>query len=245
MEVVQFRTYCYGVSIRAQIWGCFSTFRYNINLFNRHARSCNFLRQRCRKGAAGPLRRAVVSQQTSFHNVSHESLFYHSLYCPHPILMNQTCRFMIFYSATMPFLSVLHAFIDLLLRCLSMFSPIYALIASVVFICGWLTQWSIWVNCEASTLGLEYGNCPQKRLQYLDRNEGQQRKRDSYKGPPPVGIDGAKSDARIAFGFLVIVSYLVVMAWAAVKIHRTRIERKRGGALPLKEVISESASASA
>ena len=148
---------------------------------------------------------------------------------------------MIFYSVTMPFLTILHALTDLVLTYLSMFTPLYVLIASAIFVCGWLTQWSFWANCEASSLGLEYGKCPQERLQYPNR----QREGATYEGPPPIGIDGAKSNARMAFGFLVIVSYLVIMTWAAVKVHRKRMERNRGGAImPTKEVTSESSKTS-
>ena len=54
----------------------------------------------------------------------------------------------IFYSGTLALLTIIHSILDLCLYAAKILHPIYALIGSLHFICGWVVQVSWWTTCE-------------------------------------------------------------------------------------------------
>ena len=117
-------------------------------------------------------------------------------------------RFIIFYTCTLPFLSVLHTCTDAILMLWSKLNPLYSLIASVFFVCGWYTQVAFWMTCEASSPdGLVDASCPQHVFYY-------------------TSVSMQTVGARLAFGFIVPILYLIYLAVSASLVHRQRKDRK-------------------
>lgn len=104
-------------------------------------------------------------------------------------------RYFVFYSGTMPFLTILHTALDLFLYFVAMLNPVYALIGSVVFLCGWAVQVGFWAQCDLPA-GLENatpGTCYQSHVQ------------KDPKGGDLQGISTGLNNAKVAFGFMVLV----------------------------------------
>ena len=95
----------------------------------------------------------------------------------------------------MPFLSILHAGLDLGLYASGHLHPIYALTGSLICLCGWGVQAGFWTQCDLPS-NLETaaeGQCYQSYVQ---------------KGPKNgdlVDVPTSLANAKVAFGFLVLV----------------------------------------
>jgi hypothetical protein len=125
-------------------------------------------------------------------------------------------RKIIFYSATMPFLSIIHSIADLGLSQTKRLSPVYVVTASSIFFVGWLTQWTIWMDCEVTGIG--FGNdssaCFQRDLDHIEP------------GLIPTKSSEAVVNARAGVGFLVLFLYGSYMVCAALALHKNRQFRK-------------------
>ena len=101
-------------------------------------------------------------------------------------------RYFVFYSGTLPLLGAFHAIVDLTLHVLGLLQPTYALIGSLLFLCGWATQVGFWTQCDLTssleTSGSE--TCYQMYVEDLGGN-----------GVLPSGLAGAK----VAFGWIVVI----------------------------------------
>jgi len=54
--------------------------------------------------------------------------------------------YFVFYSVTSPLISILHAALDLTLHLATLADPIYVLVGSVIFVCGWAAQMAFWTE---------------------------------------------------------------------------------------------------
>lgn len=123
----------------------------------------------------------------------------------------------VFYSGTVPLLSILAFLLALFLHLRSVLSIPFALIISTITAVGWITQASIWLNCEVSGPRIAESvpsYCPRYSLQ----DQGAELAR---------GLTGWK----IAFAWVVIVAegfYIALCVYGIV----ARREAKQG--LPLK-----------
>lgn len=100
--------------------------------------------------------------------------------------------YFIFYSGTLPLLGTFHALVDLTLHVLGLLQPIYALVGSLLFLCGWSTQVGFWTQCDL-TSSLEtngYGECYQF---YVKDHEDD--------GVLSSGL----ANAKVAFGWIIVV----------------------------------------
>ncbi|KAI9679795.1 MAG: hypothetical protein M1817_004809 [Caeruleum heppii] len=135
-----------------------------------------------------------------------------------------------FYAATMPFLSILHSIANGILYLLSLLSPTYSLISSVIFIVGWLVQWVLWMDCEISGLGAQNDQHVCFRTDYMWSREV------FYvpdTGSPTVAL------GKMGAGLLVLVLYLTLLGCAAAAVHKNRMARKHGSKLENKGYESE------
>ncbi|KAI4186160.1 MAG: hypothetical protein L6R41_003652 [Letrouitia leprolyta] len=120
----------------------------------------------------------------------------------------------IVYSLFMPFFTILQSATDLLLHLYlsSPLQPIYALVVSTIYFIGWLTQWSIWMNCEVSGIGFDNagkgGTCFQVNLNHAP---------NSY--VPSKSSHGVVS-ARVGLGAVIIALYAAYGVMAALAVSR-------------------------
>lgn len=135
-----------------------------------------------------------------------------------------------FYSATMPFLSILHAIADIMLYFAASVSPLHSLVLSIVFSIGWLAQWTLWMDCEITTIGSQNSNAA------CFQNDFEPSSSSSFL---PQGVSAASRDARVGCGGVVLAFYLITLGCAAVAVHQNRMRRKQGARLENKGDESE------
>lgn len=123
----------------------------------------------------------------------------------------------IVYSLFMPFFTILQALTDLALHFYLSLHPIYALVVSSIYFIGWLTQWSIWMDCEVSGIGFDNAGKGETCFQVNLRHA-----LNSY---IPSKSSGGIVNARVGLGAIVIALYVAYGVMAALTILR----RKRGG----------------
>jgi nitrate reductase NapE component len=117
-------------------------------------------------------------------------------------------RALVLYAAFMPFITILHAIIDMMLFCRRLLHPLYAAVAALAMCGGWGFMTYLWMLCYVS--GPQTDACPAWT---------------SFKG----GV----SLARLPFAAMLIALYLVYMALAIVVLYRAVIEatsRRRNSA---------------
>ncbi|KAL8934639.1 MAG: hypothetical protein Q9216_005804 [Gyalolechia sp. 2 TL-2023] len=123
----------------------------------------------------------------------------------------------IVYALFMPFFTILQSLADLALHFYLSLHPVYALVVATIYFIGWLTQWSIWMNCEVSGLGFDNAGkgetCFQVNLRHAP---------SSY--VPSKSSDGIVH-ARVGLGAIVIALYVAYGVMAALAVARKR----RGG----------------
>ena len=70
-----------------------------------------------------------------------------------------------FYTVAVPFLSLFQSLFVLVVHhfCRPVRPPAM-MVMCAFFTAGWLVQWSIWMSCEVTALGLQGGACPQRDL---------------------------------------------------------------------------------
>lgn len=100
-------------------------------------------------------------------------------------------RFFVFYSATTPVLTIIHAALDLILYLMALLHPVYALIGSVIFVCGWAIQVAFWAQCDIPA-SLEIGTSYPRYQDNIQRDG---------KGSL-VGISATLAQAKVAFAFV-------------------------------------------
>lgn len=125
-----------------------------------------------------------------------------------------------FYSCTVPFISIVHSSVDLLLYLRLNLAPTYALVGSVVMFLVWLVQLTFLMQCEVvgiSDIGISKF-CPNYGLES-----------EWYDPLGPV------LSTFTAFGFLLSVGYIVYLSCAATAVSRAKKERMAGDGLPRKE----------
>ncbi|KAL8917128.1 MAG: hypothetical protein Q9208_008134 [Pyrenodesmia sp. 3 TL-2023] len=123
-------------------------------------------------------------------------------------------RQFLFYSVTVPFLSVFHATFDLMAFSIGRLHPRYALAASTLFLCGWAVQLGFWTQCDLPENLDTATTCMQT---YIRRNP--------RGGPDLLGISEGLARSKVAFGFLVLVLYAAYLSVAAAAVHK---QRKQG-----------------
>ena len=105
-------------------------------------------------------------------------------------------RFFVFYSGTMPFLTLLHASLDLVLHFLALLNPLYALTGSLAFLTGWAVQLGFWTQCDiTSNMNVNggRGTCYQFFVEKT-RDNGDL-----------VGVPVGLANAKVAFGYMLLV----------------------------------------
>ena len=65
------------------------------------------------------------------------------------------CRRLIFYAGTMPLISTFWTAVDLGLALSTVLSPLHALVSSTFLLCGWIVQFSVWMECELTAPAME------------------------------------------------------------------------------------------
>ncbi len=128
-------------------------------------------------------------------------------------------RLLVFYAGTMPFITLFWAALDIGLASVASLSPVHALISSIFLLCGWITQFSIWMQCEMtapnvdeSFSGSEW--CPNAQL--------------SDHGSTLKSTTGDIGTARAFIGLVVAVGAFVYMVLAAVSVARGRKVARTG-----------------
>lgn len=74
------------------------------------------------------------------------------------IFLSRVSYFVV-YSVTTPMLSIIHAALDLTLHLATLANPIYALVGSIIFVCGWAVQMMFWTQGDVPVwfeIGTEY-----------------------------------------------------------------------------------------
>ncbi|KAL8644309.1 MAG: hypothetical protein Q9210_007317 [Variospora velana] len=121
------------------------------------------------------------------------------------------------YTLFMPFFTILQSLVDLALHFYLSLHPIYALVISAIYFIGWLSQWSIWMNCEVTSIGFDNGGkgetCFQINLKHAENST-----------VPSKSSEGVVN-ARVGLGFVVIALYVAYGVMAALAVARKR----RGG----------------
>lgn len=57
-------------------------------------------------------------------------------------------RYFVFYSAIVPFLTIIHAILNIALYLMSVLQPFHALVGAVCYLCGWAIQVGFWTQCD-------------------------------------------------------------------------------------------------
>ncbi|KAL8976986.1 MAG: hypothetical protein Q9177_006728 [Variospora cf. flavescens] len=118
------------------------------------------------------------------------------------------------YTLFMPFFTILQSLVDLALHFYLSLHPIYALVISVIYFTGWLTQWTIWMDCEITTIGFYNGPYPgacfQVNLEHAENST-----------VPSKSSEGVV-DARVGLGFVVLALYIAYGVMAALAVARKR-----------------------
>jgi hypothetical protein len=70
----------------------------------------------------------------------------------------------VFYSGTMPVLSIFMAGVGILLSLRKKITPLYSTIISAVFLCGWCVNLGWWIACDWSTTLAGSGKAPKSKL---------------------------------------------------------------------------------
>lgn len=117
----------------------------------------------------------------------------------------------------MPFLSILHSVVDMALYHCAILPPVYAVVASVMFGLGWLTQVSIWAQCDNPMYENGGDLCFQRELALRTEGAGA-----GYL----EGVSVPAMGARLILGCLVAIMYFVLLAFAAASIHKRRKQRR-------------------
>ncbi len=102
----------------------------------------------------------------------------------------------------MPFVTILHAIVDMVLFCRQLLHPLYAAVAALVWCGGWGFMMYLWTLCY--TIGPEMEACPEW-----------------------TSFRGGVSLARLPFAAMLIVLYLVYAALALVALYRAAVEAAR------------------
>ncbi|KAL8707121.1 MAG: hypothetical protein Q9220_007798 [cf. Caloplaca sp. 1 TL-2023] len=126
----------------------------------------------------------------------------------------------LFYSITVPFLSVLHATFDLIAICTQRLHMVYTLTASALFLCGWAVQVGFWTQCDIPENLDTTDMCMQSFIQ-----------RDPRGGYDLLGINEGLATSKVAFGFIVLFLYAAYLIVVAVALSKQR-KRKHGAATP-------------
>ncbi|KAI4115203.1 MAG: hypothetical protein LQ338_007893 [Usnochroma carphineum] len=118
----------------------------------------------------------------------------------------------IVYSAFMPFFSMIQSMLDLSLHFLVGLHPIYSLVISIIYFSGWLTQWTIWMDCEITGIGFENDGdrCFQVKLDHR-----------LYSMVPSRSSDGIVN-GRVGLGAIIIALYVAYGVLAALALTRNR-----------------------
>ncbi|KAL8871143.1 MAG: hypothetical protein Q9174_002964 [Haloplaca sp. 1 TL-2023] len=124
------------------------------------------------------------------------------------------------YATLMPFFSILQSALILSLEFLTSVQPIYHLTISVIFLSGWLVQWSFWLHCEITSIGFDNAGegeiCWQVNLDH--------RKNSMV---PSQSSEGAVN-GRFACGTVVIALYLAYFVTSLVAVVRGRKAARYG-----------------
>ncbi|KAI9786312.1 MAG: hypothetical protein M1816_008053 [Peltula sp. TS41687] len=120
---------------------------------------------------------------------------------------------LVFYTLTVPVLSLFHASTDLILFFRSGLAPLYSLVGSIVALGAWWTQWGILLDCES---GGDDGNgvesyCPNYNFMEIGNQF------DYYMVTALLGLEA-----------VIWAAYAVYLGFAATAVHRQRRERKLG-----------------
>lgn len=114
----------------------------------------------------------------------------------------------------MPFFTILQSLVDLALHFYFSLHPIYALVISVIYSTGWLSQWIIWMDCEITTIGFFNGGEPDNCfMRNLERAE--------Y-STLPSKASFEVVEARVGLGFVVLALYIAYGVMAALAVARKR-----------------------
>lgn len=124
----------------------------------------------------------------------------------------------------MPFITLVWAAIDTFYALTPALSPVHALISSIVLLCGWLVQFSVWMQCEltAPNINESFASsswCPTSNLSNVST-------------PQYYAADNTAA-AKTFIGLVVLVGAFVYMVLAAVVLGRNR--RVGKGVVLLKE----------
>ena len=114
----------------------------------------------------------------------------------------------------MPLLSIIEASFSVVLFMTSKLSYTTALITSIVFSLGWLSQTGTWLDCEVQGPAIQEevaSYCPQYTLLHQGR-----------------GVAESLGRARIGLAWVVIACYLAYVALAVTGIVRTKRTRNNG-----------------
>ncbi|KAL9630913.1 MAG: hypothetical protein Q9204_004481 [Flavoplaca sp. TL-2023a] len=124
------------------------------------------------------------------------------------------------YSTAMPFFSILQSGLDLSLHFLISLHPVYSLVISILYFSGWLTQWTIWMNCEITAIGFdnagEGDTCWQVNLEHRQYSE------------VPILSSEAIVDGRLGLGGVAIALYAAYAVMALMAVLRNRRRSVKG-----------------
>ncbi|KAL8739630.1 MAG: hypothetical protein Q9184_008580, partial [Pyrenodesmia sp. 2 TL-2023] len=118
---------------------------------------------------------------------------------------------LLFYSATLPFLSAFHATFDLMAFSIDHLHPRYALTASALFLGGWAVQLGFWTQCDLPENLDTATTCMQTYIQRNPRG-----------GPDLLGISEGLARSKVALGFVAVLLYIIYVAVAAAAVHTER-----------------------
>ncbi|KAL8856065.1 MAG: hypothetical protein Q9178_007321 [Gyalolechia marmorata] len=117
----------------------------------------------------------------------------------------------IVYSTFMPFFTILQSGLDLVLYFLVSIHPLYSLVISTLYFVGWLTQWTLWMDCEISGIGFDnHEMCWQNDLDHRKYSQ------------VPILSSEAIVDGRVGLGAVVIALYGAYFIMALMTVLRNR-----------------------
>ena len=94
----------------------------------------------------------------------------------------------------MPFLTIIHAVVDFVAYFITALNPVYALTVSIFLLCGWSIQAGFWAQCDLpDNLETASNTCYQS---YIQR---------TTKGSDLEGVSTGLAQAKVAFGFIVLI----------------------------------------
>ncbi|KAL8952135.1 MAG: hypothetical protein Q9222_001947 [Ikaeria aurantiellina] len=116
--------------------------------------------------------------------------------------------------AFMPFITILQSMLDLLLHIFLCLPPLYCAIIGSLYFTGWLTQWSIWMDCEITSIGFDNAGKGETCFQVnLDR---------ANETIFPLKSSGSIVSARVGLGAVVIALYATYTVLAALALKKNR-----------------------